>query len=141
VNTLHITKADLNERNEYKGASVSAAGHIEIAANLGCVKFHGSVTAAGRIRALAGSGIEAGWGINAGWGIEAGSGIKAGSGIEAGLSITCGSSLAVKLRIFAGMCMWRRPEQYEMEIRAKQVDGEVCHGTVRLLNSETEETA
>jgi len=93
--TLKITKADLNDSGEYIGATDVAgyAGHIEIDANLGWVKFAASVAAKGRIRALAGSSIKAGCGIKAGWGIEAGEGIKAGSSIEAGDGIKAGSSI------------------------------------------------
>ena len=66
--------------------------------------------------ALTGSGIEAGLGIKAGWGIEAGEGIVS------------------KLRIFAGLCVWRRPTEEEMKIKATKVEGEVCFGTVELIN-------
>ena len=102
--TLKITKADLNDSGEYIGATDVAgyAGHIEIDANLGWVKFAASVAAKGRIRALAGSSIKAGCGIKAGWGIEAGEGIKAGSSIEAGDGIKAGSSIKAGWGIEAG---------------------------------------
>ncbi|MFG1454547.1 hypothetical protein V5F44_20190, partial [Xanthobacter sp. V2C-8] len=79
---LKIEAAHVRD-GQYIGQDVSDwHGHIEIAADLGWVRFSGSIHASGRILALAGSGIEAGLGIKAGWGIEAGEGIKSGSGIE-----------------------------------------------------------
>lgn len=48
---------------------------------------------------------------------------EAGWGIEAGLNIS------VKLRIFAGLIMWRKPEPKELEITCKKlVSGEVAYG-------------
>jgi hypothetical protein len=76
----------------------------------------------------AGSGIEAGWGIEAGSGIEAGWGIEAGSGIEAGLSVACRAVLSVKLRLFAGTCIWKVPEPAEMEVRCKRFEGTLAFG-------------
>ena len=135
------------------------SGSIEIEANLGCVKFTTSVRASNHILAKAGSGIEAGlgieagscikagsgikagwgieagsgieagYGIKAGYGIEAGSGIKAGSGIEAGLGIVS-KTISSGVRIFAGLCIWRLPENHEMEIRAKLLKGEIAFGTL-----------
>ena len=61
---MFITKADLNERNEYSAsADLEVEGSIEIAANLGVVVFRGRLRATGDITAADGSGIEAGWGI------------------------------------------------------------------------------
>ena len=159
VTTLYITKDMLNADNVYVGtADVTAwVGHIEIAASLGYVKFKTSLSATGRIRALAGSGIKAGlgikagegikagWGIEAGsgikagesieagWGIEAGLGIKAGWGIDAGEGIAAGFSIVAKhisarLRIFAGICVWRLPKPSEMEIRAELRSGMIAFG-------------
>ena len=95
--TTTITKADLNERNEYSAsADLSVVGHLRFAANLGRVRILGALSATLSITAEAGSGIEAGLGIEAGsgikagWGIEAGEGIEAGWGIKAGLMIICG---------------------------------------------------
>jgi hypothetical protein len=194
-NILHITAADLDADNVYiGGADVSGYdGSIEIAADLGVVRFKASLVAKLRIRALAGSGIEAdsgikagrgieagwgikagsgieagwgikagggieagwgikagsgikaGWGIKAGdgieagsgikagWGIEAGSGIKAGGGIKAGSGIKAGFSITSKwvsarLRIFAGLCMWRAPTPEEMKIRAELRGGVIAFG-------------
>ena len=159
--TLKITKADLNDSGEYIGATDVAgyAGHIEIDANLGWVKFAASVAAKGRIRALAGSSIKAGCGIKAGWGIEAGEGIKAGSSIEAGDGIKAGDGIeagdgikagwgieagfsitakwiSVSLRIFVGMCNWRQPTADEMQVRAEVRQGIVALGTVVALTDE-----
>jgi len=123
--TLKITKADLNDSGEYIGATDVAgyAGHIEIDANLGWVKFAASVAAKGRIRALAGSSIKAGCGIKAGW------------GIEAGFSITA-KWISVSLRIFVGMCNWRQPTADEMQVRAEVRQGIVALGTVVALTDE-----
>jgi hypothetical protein len=100
--TLHITAEHIRD-GVYIGPDVSAVvGHIEIAADLGCVQFSSSIVATGRIRALSGSGIEAGLGIKAGLGIEAGLGIKAGWGIEAGLGIKAGLGIRAGLGIEAG---------------------------------------
>ena len=82
----------------------------------------------------AGRGIKAGDGIDAGWGIEAGEGIEAGNGIEAGWSIKAGLSikctiLSSKLRIFAGLCIWREPQPEEMVIECNRLEkGTVCFG-------------
>jgi len=108
--TLKITKADLNDRNEYIGATDVSdyAGHIEIDADLGWVKFAASIVAKGRIRSLAGSGIKAGSGvkagydIKAGWGIEAGSGVKAGYDIKAGYGVKAGDGIEAGSGIKAG---------------------------------------
>ena len=143
MDILKITKTMLDADNFYIGAEdvdKGFDGHIEIAAGLGRVKFKLSIIATGRIIALLGSGIEAGWGIKAGsgikagdgieagWGIEAGSGIKAGWGIEAGLSISA-KWLSARLRIFAGLCLWRLPTDEEQQIRAEIRDGTVAFGT------------
>ena len=79
----------------------------------------------------AGRGIKAGSGIEAGWGIEAGLGIKAGWGIEAGCGITCKLELNIKLRIFAGLCLWRNPQKEEFVIKCGKLEsGEVCYGNL-----------
>ena len=119
MQTLIITRADLDDTNTYVGATDVSdfAGHIEIAADLGHVHFTGSLRAAGSVRALAGSGIKAGSGIEAGW------------GIEAGLSVSA-KFVAVRLRIFAGLCLWRQPTREEMQIRAEVRSGTVAFGEV-----------
>ena len=81
------------------------------------------------------SGIKAGWGIEARDGIVAedgivaGWGIKAGLGIRAGYGISCKLELDIGLRIFAGLCLWRKPTEDEMKIICgKLISGEVCYG-------------
>jgi hypothetical protein len=129
--TLHITKSDLDADNFYIGATdvTDWSGDIEIAADLGQVKFKLSARAAGSIRALAGTGISAGWSISAGDGISAGRGISAGEGISAGLQISA-KFLTARLRIFAGICRYRIPAPEEMEIHAEVREGMVAFGTV-----------
>ena len=119
MKTLRITKADLNEYNEYAASrDLDFDGHIEIAASLGCVKVRGFISAAGCLCIEAGSGIEAGWGV------------------EAGLQITA-KMITAKLRIFAGICIWKIPSSTEMTISAQRVEGTVSFGDVKLLPSET----
>ena len=152
---LHITAADLDKDGYYIGSTdVSAEfdGSIEIAADLGRVVFKTSIRAKYSIRAMshsgikagfdikagrgikagldikAGRGIEAGWGIEAGFDIKAGLGIEAGRGIEAGLSIV-GVWISARLRVFAGLCAWRLPDESEMEIRAELRGGIIAFGT------------
>ena len=115
--TTYITAAHVRD-GVYIGPDVSAVvGNIEIAADLGWIKFAGSVVATGRVRALSGSGIEAGGGIEAGW------------GIEAGLSVVA-KFVSVKLRIFAGAIMWRLSTDAECEVRAELRGGVIAHGTL-----------
>ena len=52
MKTITITKADLNENNEYQGDVSNVISHIEIEANLGWVKFK-SILTTGRIRSQA----------------------------------------------------------------------------------------
>ena len=129
MKTLVITQDLLNANGEYIGADEVSQfdGHIEIAADLGVVKFSAGLRATGRIRSGAGSGIKAGEGIEAGEGIKAGEGIEAGGGIKAGLSINS-KTVAAGLRIFAGLYMWRIPEPQEMEIKAELRGGTIAHG-------------
>ena len=175
--TLKLTRADFDADNNYIGKHDLSriTQNLEIEANLGWLKFKGSINTTKSIVALSGSGIEAGSCIEAGEGIEAGSGIKAGScikagwdieagscikagegieagegikagwdikaswgieageGIEAGWGIEAGEGIISKLRIFAGLCLWRKPKEEEMQIKAKIVEGEVCFGTVVLI--------
>ena len=52
METLKITKADLNERNEYtRSRDLEFEGHIEIEASLGWVFVLGFIRAAGRFAA------------------------------------------------------------------------------------------
>ena len=128
MDTKVITKADLNDKNEYIEDSLIFDGHIQIEANLGYVSFRLALKATGSIIAFSGSGIKAGSGIEAGWGIKAGEGIEAGSGIEAGLSISC-KYISSKLRIFAGLCIWKMPSTEEKQIQCEQLrEGEIAYG-------------
>ena len=118
---LHITAEHVRD-GEYIGPDVSAwMGHIEIAADLGTVRFAGAIAATGRIRAFSGAGIEAGESIKAGGSIEAGESIKAGG------SIAC-KFLSVRLRIFAGLVLWRLPRPGEDEIRCELRNGTIAFG-------------
>ena len=78
-------------------------------------------------------GIEAGDGIEAGCSIKAGDGIEAGCGIKAGLSIT-GKWISSRLRIFAGLMIWKKPTVEETQINVEEVkQGEICFGKLNLL--------
>jgi len=79
METKVITEKDLVKNPdtgfyEYN-ANFQFEGNVEIAENLGCVKFGYGLVVTGYIYAKAGTGIEAGWGIKAGEGIKAGTGI------------------------------------------------------------------
>ena len=140
MKTLVITQDLLNANGEYIGADEVSQfdGHIEIAADLGVVKFSAGLRATGRIRSGAGSGIKAGEGIEAGWGIKAGSGIEAGDGIEAGFSISA-KWVSSRLRIFAGLCLWRLPRPEEAQIHAELRSGTIAFG--ELVEPEKEAAA
>lgn len=162
MKTYKITKADLDQDNYYTGSHTEFDGHLEIAPNLGNVKFKTNVSATGNITALNGSGIKAdygisagggisvGFGISAGWGISAndgitarlgiktGYGISAGSGIKAGgvmtdYGITC-KELNVQKFIFAGTISYREPTLEETQITCtKLVSGTIKHGVLNLV--------
>jgi len=53
--------------------------------------------------------------------------IKAGWGIEAGFAITA-KWVSSRLRIFAGLCIWRLPKPEEMQIRAELRGGTIAFG-------------
>lgn len=139
--TLHITRADLDANNVYIGAAdvTDWQGDIEIAADLGWVRFPSSLRASHSIRAHAGSNIKAALDIKAGSsikasrGVEAGRDIKAGRGIKAGLGIEAGWSIEAKwiasgLRIFAGTCNWWIPSPDKMQVRAELRGGVIAFG-------------
>ena len=133
MNTLIITKDDIDSDGFYKTHSLDFDGDIEITENLGVVKFKGFIRARLSINAKAGSGIKAGRGIEAGWGITAGRGIKAGCGIKAGWGITAGLSIHAKyiscgLRIFAGTSIYKLPSDSEMMIFGEIRKGVIAHG-------------
>ncbi len=143
MKTIKITKADLNENNEYKKGSIGTWDnyedtHVEIEANLGWVSFKG-VYVKGQVLALAGTGIKAGWGIKAGegieagWGIKAGTGIEAGEGIEAGWGIKAGEGIECKLalsfgyNLFAGTATWTKKPTKTITC-GKLEKGTICYG-------------
>ena len=154
---MRITKADLDKNGYYAASdSLESDESIEIDADLGTVRLRGYLKTKLSIVAAAGSGIKAGWGIEAGWGIKAawgikagkgieagegiaaGKGIEAGWGIEAGLGIKAGKDISVKLRVFAGICMWRIPTTEEMTITAQRIEGNVAFGNLVLVPSADE---
>ena len=117
MKTLRITKADLNERNEYtRSRDLEFEGHIEVEASLGWITVNGFIRAVGGLF------------------VEAGSSIKAGGSIKAGESIRCKAQLAAKLRIFAGIGSGNLPKPDEQVIEcAELVEGTVCFGELRFL--------
>ena len=111
MNCLKIDKSKIDGQGFYVGIEFDAAaefdGSVEILEGLGTLRFKGSLRATGQIVAKAGSGIEAGWGI------------------------ACKKAISVKLRIFAGLCLWRLPTDAEMMITCqKLVSGTVCFGNL-----------
>lgn len=97
----------------------------------------GYVNVGGRIESaktlIAGRGIKAGDGIEAGWSIKAGRGIKAGWSIKAGLSIKA-KFLDIGLRIFAGLCLWKNPNEEETYITCEELrNGEIAYGKLNLI--------
>ena len=123
--TKTITKADLNDKNEYAlSDDLDFNGHIVIEAELGFVRFRGSLIAKNAIIAKAGSGIKAGWGIKAGEGILTG---------WLGLTLKDLSAkwIDAKLRIAVGFnCK-----------EAGKINGEIRHGEVILGIVETNKGA
>jgi hypothetical protein len=142
MKTTTITRADLTN-GEYT-AKAEFDGHVEIEANLGWVRFPRALTAKGRVRASAGSGISAGWGISAGsgisagWGISAGEGISAGWGISAGEGISAGSGISAKLvlkftkRLFAGIAVRFGEDDAPKTVECGKLEGgTVVYGDVQ----------
>ena len=130
-----ITRKDIDANGNYIGKTDLSDfdGTIRSEGGLGTIKFSGYLIAKGGIYFEAGDGIEAGWGIEAGLGIEAGCGIQAGCGI------TC-KTLSSKLRIFAGLCLWRKPTDKELEIRCEELlSGEICFGNLIIEEKPVEE--
>ena len=146
-----ITKDQLDKDNNYIGETDLSDfdGHLQSEKSLGYVRFK-FLKVKGHIWFKAGSGIEAGGGIEAGegikagWGIKAGRCIKAGGGIKAGLGIEAGFSIhakfiSSKLRIFAGLCMWRLPSEYEQRIVVEKLEsGTVAFGKLVIKNTPLE---
>jgi hypothetical protein len=75
--------------------------------------------------------IESGAGLRAGWSITAGKNIEVAEGIESGLAIQCKGILKVRLRVFAGLSLWRLPTEAEKKITCSKFEGgSVAHGTL-----------
>ena len=137
MKTYRITSKDIDKDGFYSGKTDlnDYQGHIESDEKLGRIRFKKGLLAKGRILFRAGSGISAGCGISAGYGISAGHGISAGSGISAGFSIEC-KILSSGLRIFAGVCGWRKPDEDETKIKCEELEkGEVCFGELIIVES------
>ena len=107
---------------------------------LWCFRFIGSIETEESLEIDLGSkwlivsgSVKAGEGIKAGMGIKAGEGIKAGWGIKAGLSIRCHGELKFAFHLFAGIASWKKADGDDLLVEAKRIDGDVKHGTVRLL--------
>jgi len=112
VDTLKITKADLNERNEYAVAdSLEFRGSVEVEANLGVVRIRGRAIVVGALS------------------VNAGSSLEVGGSLKVGLSITA-KWISCEFRIFAGLCDWKIPSPEEMRINAEVRKGIVCFGEV-----------
>lgn len=59
--------------------------------------------------------------------------IKAGYGIKAGLSITA-KWISSKLRIFAGICNWRKIDESDMTITCLELkEGEIAFGKLNII--------
>ncbi len=117
MNTLHLVAKDFKDSDSYyknyigKEDVSNYQGNIEIEGNLGYVRFEGYLIATGYIIA------------------EAGSGIEAGEGIKAGFTIFCKLALNIRLRIFAGLTIYKKPTKQEMQITCGKLEkGEVCFG-------------
>ena len=138
MNTIKITAKDLDSNNYYKEDGIGHIGpdfegNVEIAENLGTVRFRKGVYVTGYILAGAGSGIKAGSGITAGngitagWGITAGDGIEAGWGITAGNGIECKGELSFNYKLFAGTSPWT--DSADKYVRCgKLVKGTIAYG-------------
>lgn len=112
MDTLKITKADLNERNEYAVAdSLEFRGSVEVEANLGVVRIRGRAIVVGALS------------------VNAGSSLEVGGSLKVGLSITA-KWISCEFRIFAGLCDWKIPSPEEMRINAEVRKGIVCFGEV-----------
>ena len=142
MDTLKITKADLNERNEYAVAdSLEFRGSVEVEANLGVVRIRGRAIVVGALSVNAGSSLEVGGSLEVGSSLEVGWSLEVGESLEVGWSLKVGGSLKVGLsitakwiscefRIFAGLCDWKIPSPEEMRINAEVRKGIVCFGEV-----------
>jgi hypothetical protein len=136
--TGSIEASDSIEAGGYieAGGSIKADGYIKASYY---IKAGGSIKADGFIEASysieASDSIEAGGYIKAGGSIKTDGYIKAGYSIEAGLNIVC-KKLSTNLRIFAGVCTWKTPNDDEMMITCEElVKGIVCFGQLSIIKS------
>lgn len=90
---LKIKASDLNASNYYIGAvdfstpANTYDGDIEIAEDLGIVKFHGGIYCTQSLVALENSGIYVEGAISAGWGISSEMSLEVGDGITVGCGL------------------------------------------------------
>jgi len=108
--------------------NLEATGSIEIKLDMllyveGSIKAGDSIEAGGSIKA--GDSIKAGGFIKAGGSIKAGDSIKAGFGVVALKGIVC-------LRVYAGICFWRKSTPEEQKITCSELKGEVGWGTLEI---------
>ena len=101
MKTIVIDRANLNSRNYYIG-NAWLNGNVEIAPNLGLVKFPFGLNAAGCIHAGVGTGIKSSRSVSAGLYIEVGMGISAKWGVQAGTNITTGMGILSNEDVKAG---------------------------------------
>ncbi len=113
MKTIKLTAKDFKD-GEYTGKHdlSNIDGNLEFAADIGVISLK-SINVTGYILSNAGTYIKAGWGI------------------VSFLSISCKLELSAKLRIFAGVCNWRKISQDDEKIICgKLVSGEVAFGTL-----------
>jgi hypothetical protein len=115
------------------GDSIKAGGYFQAGDS---IKADGYFEAGDSIKAD--GYIEAGGSIKAGGYIQAGGSIEAGDSIQAGLYITC-KELSAKLRIFAGLCLWKIPDESETVITCeKLISGTVSYGRINIVEAKKE---
>jgi uncharacterized protein (DUF2147 family) len=137
METIKITKKDLDENNFYKYDGIGEPynyedANVEIEENLGCVKFRDGIYVSGSIVAKNNSGIEASGNIKAGESIEAGEGIVSlYGGIKAGSRIKVNKKCGIIAGIFS--------LTGEKDVEAQEIIGKVVYGNVKLLKSENDE--
>ena len=108
-----ITKADLNESNEYIGKTdlSNYNGSVTSDPNLGYIKVK-AIRVTGWISLSTGCGIEAGEGIVCKW-------------------------ISSRLRIFAGLCLCRLPTKEEQQIVCEELrEGKICFGELVIKKPE-----
>lgn len=99
MDTLRITKDDLNDNNEYIGKQLSYTGNIELDSCLGPVIFD-SIVAVGNIIVGNATSIKAHYSISSGGNITSHADIKAETIVAVG-NITSGGSIVARYFITA----------------------------------------